>query len=99
MQKMIDRHGLRIAEPLARFLEEEALPGTGIDADAFWRGVAEIFARLTPENRRLLAIRDELQAKIDAQPERSGEAEFLREIGYLVDEPARLHDRPAKCGR
>ena len=57
MQNMIDRHGLRVAEPLARFLEEEALPGTGIDADAFWRGVADIFARLTPENRRLLAIR------------------------------------------
>jgi malate synthase len=87
MQKMIDRHGLRIAEPLVRFLEEEALPGTGLDADAFWRGVADIFARLTPENRRLLAIRDALQAKIDAAPERSGDAAFLREIGYLADEP------------
>src|SRR5437868_4641066 len=88
MQQMIDRHGLQIAEPLARFLEEEALPGTGLEADTFWRGVGEIFARLTPENRRLLGIRDELQAKVDAQPERSGDAEFLREIGYLVDEPA-----------
>ncbi len=88
MQMMIDRHGLRIAEPLVRFLEEEALPGTGLDADAFWRGVAEIFGRLTPENRRLLAIRDEMQAKIDAEPARSGDATFLREIGYLVEEPA-----------
>ncbi len=88
MQQMIDRHGLQVAEPLVRFLEEEALPGTGLDADAFWRGVGEIFARLTPENKRLLAIRDELQAKIDAEPDRSGDAAFLREIGYLVDEPA-----------
>ena len=88
MQQMIDRHGLQIAEPLVLFLEEVALAGTGLDADAFWRGVAEIFARLAPENRRLLAIRDELQAKIDANPERSGDAAFLREIGYLVDEPA-----------
>jgi malate synthase len=85
---MIDRNGLRVAEPLVRFLEEEAIPGTGLEADAFWRGVAEIFTRLTPENRRLLAIRDDLQAKIDAAPERSGDAGFLREIGYLVDEPA-----------
>jgi malate synthase len=87
MQQMVDRHGLRIAEPLARFLEEEALPGTGLGADAFWRGVAGIFERLTPENRRLLAIRDDLQARIDAAPERSGDAAFLREIGYLADEP------------
>ena len=88
MQQMIERHGLGVAEPLVRFLEEEALPGTGLEADAFWQGVAEIFARLTPVNRRLLAIRDELQAKIDAEPGRSGEAAFLREIGYLADEPA-----------
>ena len=88
MQQMINRHGLQVAEPLVRFLEEEALPGTGVEADTFWQGVAEIFARLTPENRRLLAIRDELQAKIDAEPSRSGDAAFLREIGYLADEPA-----------
>src|SRR5437868_979177 len=88
MQQMIDRHGLQIAEPLARFLEEEALPGTGLEADTFWRGVGEIFARLTSENRRLLAIRDDLQARIDAEPTRSGDATFLREIGYLADAPA-----------
>jgi len=87
MQQMIDRHGLRIAEPLARFLEEEAIPGTGVEADAFWAGVAEIFARLTPENKRLLGVRDDLQARIDAAPDRSGDAAFLREIGYLADEP------------
>ncbi|HTU09922.1 MAG TPA: malate synthase G [Allosphingosinicella sp.] len=84
---MIDRHGLRIAEPLARFLEEEALPGTGLDADAFWRGAADIFARLAPENRRLLAIRDALQAEIDAAPARSGDPAFLRDIGYLAEDP------------
>ncbi len=87
MQQMIDRHGLQVAEPLVRFLEEEALPGTGLDADGFWQGMAEIFGRLTPENRRLLAIRDDLQARIDAEPGRSGDAGFLREIGYLADEP------------
>jgi len=87
MQQMVERHGLRIAEPLARFLEEEALPGTGLKTDAFWRGTAAIFARLTPENKRLLKVRDGLQARIDAAPERSGDAAFLREIGYLADEP------------
>jgi len=84
---MVDRNGLRVAEPLARFLEEEALPGTGLEAGAFWTGVAGIFAKLSPENRRLLAIRDALQARIDAEPARSGDPAFLREIGYLADEP------------
>ncbi|HYD12917.1 MAG TPA: malate synthase G [Allosphingosinicella sp.] len=87
MQQMVDRNGLRVAEPLARFLEEEALPGTGLEAGAFWTGVAGIFAKLSPENRRLLAIRDALQARIDAEPARSGDPAFLREIGYLADEP------------
>ena len=96
MQQMVNRNGLRVAEPLARFLDEEALPGTGLEAGAFWRGAAEIFARLTPENRRLLAVRDELQARIDAAPERSGDPAFLREIGYLADEPAPFTIDPDK---
>ncbi len=87
MQHMIDRDGLKVAQPLVRFLEEEALPGTGVASDAFWRGVAGIFARFTPENRALLAVRDDLQVRIDASPGRSGDARFLREIGYLADEP------------
>ena len=96
MDGYIDKAGLNVAEPLVRFIEDEALPGTGIEAQAFWRGAADIFARFTPDNRALLARRDALQAEIDAWCEaRKGTAippadyaAFLREIGYLVDEPA-----------
>ena len=92
---MIDKAGLRVAERLAQFLETQALPGTGIDPADFWRGAAAIYARLAPENRALLAHRDELQAQIDAWYEaRGGQSQdpaaqqmFLREIGYLVPEP------------
>ncbi len=94
MADTIDKAGLQIAATLARFLEEDALPGTGIEPDAFWRGMADIYARFVPVNRALLAIRDSLQAKIDAwhdtHPGRPlGDAyhAFLREIFYLVDEP------------
>ncbi len=91
-----DRAGLQVAAALATFVEERALPGTGIDADAFWRGAADIFATFAPENARLLAVRDALQAKIDLWHEdRAGQPidqqayqAFLREIGYLVEEPA-----------
>ena len=87
---MIDRAGLKVAETLARFIEDEALPGTGIDADRFWQATADLFAGFVPENRALLARRDDLQAQIDARYQAGGVVDeaFLRQIGYLVDEPA-----------
>ena len=96
MQGYTDRAGLQVADPLLRFIEDEALPGTGLGAEAFWRGTAAIFAQVSPENRDLLARRDELQSEIDRWCEaRRGQAiapadyaAFLREIGYLVEEPA-----------
>ena len=96
MSSMIDKSGLKVAEPLVRFIEDRALPGTGIAPDAFWAGMADIYARFAPENAALLATRDDIQAKIDAwhearvgQPIDQAEYQaFLREIGYLVPEPA-----------
>ena len=96
MTSMTDRAGLQVAQALASFIEDRALPNTGIDADAFWRGVAAIFAQFAPENAALLAKRDSIQAQIDAwHQERAGQPidaaayqGFLREIGYLVPEPA-----------
>ncbi|HEX7874304.1 MAG TPA: malate synthase G [Sphingobium sp.] len=93
---MIDRAGLNVDAALAAFIEEQALPGTGIAADAFWTGAAAVFARLAPENRALLAKRDALQASIDgwhdahkgAAVDGDAYAAFLRDIGYLVEEPA-----------
>ncbi|MBV9842035.1 MAG: malate synthase G [Sphingomonadaceae bacterium] len=96
MTNYTDRAGLSVAPALAAFIEERALPGTGIGADAFWTGAADIFARFAEENRTLLARRDVLQAEIDAWHQaRRGAAidpaeyqAFLRSIGYLAPEPA-----------
>jgi len=86
----MNKAGIDVADTLARFIDEEALPGTGVDPAAFWDGVAAIFARFAPENRALLARRDALQAAIDARYFGGGAVDeaYLREIGYLVDEPA-----------
>ena len=86
----VDRAGLQVASVLAEFIEGQALPGTGLEPDVFWRGAADIFARLVPENRALLAKRDDIQAQIDAayRAGKTVDEAFLREIGYLVDEPA-----------
>ena len=87
--------GIEIDSALRRFVEEEVLPGTGQSADAFWFGFSALIRELTPENRRLLQRRDDLQARIDARnqaladraPDPAEEEEFLREIGYLADPP------------
>ncbi|MEP6786311.1 MAG: malate synthase G [Sphingomonadales bacterium] len=92
----VERSGLNVAAVLARFLESEALPGTGIAADAFWSGLAGIMAKFAPVNRALLAKREDLQVQIDAwHMARAGQAwdaaayhAFLTDIGYLVPEPA-----------
>ena len=96
MNGMIEKSGLMVAAELARFIDGDVLPGTGIAAEDFWQGAAAIFARFVPRNADLLAKRDALQVQIDAwHDEHAGrpfDAEayraFLTEIGYLVPEPA-----------
>ena len=91
---MTPRAGLQVAEDLAAFLEDEALPGTGIRAGAFWSGFAGLLAEFAPQNRALLARRDAVQAEIDAwhiarrgQPhDHAAYKAFLAEIGYLLPE-------------
>jgi len=86
---------LRVATVLHDFITAEALAGTGIEADAFWTGLGQLVAELGPRNRELLATRDRLQEQIDeyhrakaGQPlDAAGYERFLREIGYLRDEP------------
>ena len=85
-----DPSGLQIADELYRFVEEEALPGSGVDPQDFWPGAARLFAKYKAMTRALLARRDELQSAIDHYHV-SGSNEpyegFLRRIGYLVEEP------------
>lgn len=96
MTDRIQVGGLQVAKELFDFVNEKAIPGTGIDQDKFWSEFSAIANELAPKNKALLAKRDDLQAKIDAyHTERKGQSlnfaeykAFLQEIGYLVEEGA-----------
>ena len=94
MSDRLDRSGLKVAPELVEFIEGRALSGTGVDAGAFWDGMARMVRDLGPKNRDLLAKRETIQQQIDAwhishkgQPHDAAAYEaFLREIGYLLPE-------------
>ena len=96
MTEYVTRANLQVADELALFVESRALSGTGIAADALWSGLSDILARFVPVNRALLAKRDALQTQIDAWhkahpgpiSDMPAYQAFLRDIGYLVAEPA-----------
>ena len=94
MGNRTEKSGLQIDPLLVDFIESQALPGTGVSADAFWAGFASMVQDLGPENRALLDKRKVLQSKIDAwhiahrdQPhDHEAYTGFLQEIGYLLPE-------------
>ncbi|MHB1304968.1 MAG: malate synthase G [Acidiphilium sp.] len=100
----IEAGGLRIAPVLHRFIEAEALPGTGLDPTLFWQGFGALVTRHAPRNAALLAERDRLQTAIDEwHRARRGAAidlaeyqAFLREIGYLKPGPAAFSVAPPR---
>lgn len=95
MSERITRHRLQVSADLDRFINEQALPGTGVDQDAFWAGVDALFNDLAPRNRELLARRDSLQQQLEAwHRDNPGPVKdmpayrrFLNDIGYLTDVP------------
>ena len=94
MSAMSEINGLKVASVLKTFIDEEALPGTGVESEAFWSGFAKILEDLAPKNRKFLQAREELQSQIDAWHKEHktrtivGNAyrDFLKDIGYLVPE-------------
>ena len=95
MSEYVSQNGIQIAQQLFDFVNERALPGTGVDRAKFWAGFADLLGTFSPRNAELLAKRQKLQAQIDAwhvdhkgQPIDQAEYQaFLKDIGYLVEEP------------
>ena len=96
MSDRIEKYGLKIAQSLADFIDHEALPGTGVVPDNFWKGLSDLTHDFGPKNRSLVAHRELLQSQIDdwhsarkGQPHNAEAYKlFLSEVGYLVPEGA-----------
>ncbi len=94
MGERISIGNLAIEKVLFDLVNGEIMPGTGVEPAAFWQGFEQILAALIPRNRELLAIRDDLQAKLDhwhqvnsTKPHDAQRyRQFLQQIGYLLDE-------------
>ncbi|WP_449121983.1 malate synthase G [Pseudomonas viridiflava] len=98
MTDFIKCQRLKVAVNLQRFVEEEVLPGTGLDPEAFWEGFDALVHELAPRNRELLAERERLQAELDAWHKKHpgpisdmpAYREFLTSIGYLRPVPEQV---------
>nr|WP_314561110.1 malate synthase G [uncultured Pseudomonas sp.] len=96
MTEHVQVGGLQVAKVLFDFVNNEAIPGTGITADQFWAGADKVIHDLAPKNKALLAKRDDFQARIDTWHQtHAGQAHdpvaykaFLHDIGYLLPEAA-----------
>ena len=94
MNGYVARGALQVDARLARLIDEDALPGSGVEAGAFWAALDRLLHDFAPENRALLERRAELQAQIDnwhrnrrGQPhDAAAYRAFLADIGYLVPE-------------
>jgi malate synthase len=90
---------LHVASNLHQFINQQVLPGTGVEQAAFWSGFDKLVQDLAPKNIALLAERDRLQTELDAWHKANPGAikgaagmkayrKFLEKIGYLVPVPA-----------
>ncbi|OOY03468.1 malate synthase G [Thioclava sp. F28-4] len=94
MAQRVARNELQVAVELAAFIEDQALPGTGVAPERFWEGLSDLLHTQGQKNRALLETREAIQSKLDdwhAHHRAEGfdfedYKSFLKEIGYLLPE-------------
>ncbi|MCM3569255.1 malate synthase G [Neobacillus mesonae] len=83
---------LQVASELYEFINHEVLPESRVEESRFWGGFEQLIKDLTPKNRELLAVRDEIQMKINEWHKQNQQFDFnqyktfLQQIGYLEPE-------------
>ena len=92
--KMVDKNGLKISSTLFEFINNEAIPNTGVKNEDFWNKFSNVVHELAPINKKLIQKRENIQKKIDAWHKSRKEKDFdkneyvnfLKSIGYLIEE-------------
>ena len=91
---LIDKNGLKISSKLFDFINNEAIPGTGIKIEEFWSNFEKTVHELAPINKNLIEKRENIQNKInDWHKQNAGKelnkkeyTKFLKSISYIVEE-------------
>jgi len=91
--KKIKILNLEVDSELKSFIDEEAIPGTGLSSEDFWSGFDQAVHKLAPVNKKLIEKRDIIQRKIDDWHKNKKDKDFnkseyinfLRSISYLID--------------
>ena len=92
--KKVNVNNLKVSEDLIKFVNEEAIPGTSLDVDKFWKGFDEAVHALTPINKKLLKKREDIQKKIDdwhlsqrdSNFKKDEYFKFLKSIDYIAED-------------
>ena len=94
MEKYTQIGSLQVAKELYEFIKLEVIPETGVSIDQFWNGFGDIVKDLSPKNKKLLAIRDDMQHKVNEWHQTNPQFDlneyktFLTDLNYLEEETA-----------
>ena len=91
---LVEKNGLKISSALYEFINNEAIPGTKLNSEDFWKKFSNVTHELAPINKRLIEKREVIQKKIDEwhksnqgkEFDKEKYIKFLKSIGYLVEE-------------
>ena len=92
--KIVEKNSLKISSVLFDFINNEAIPGTNIESEHFWKGFSNVVHELAPLNKSLIEKREIIQKKIDDWHKLNNQKDFdkneyinfLKSIGYLIEE-------------
>ena len=92
--KIVEKNSLKISSVLFDFINNEAIPGTNIESEHFWKGFSNVVHELAPLNKSLIKRREIIQKKIDDWHKLNNQKDFdkneyinfLKSIGYLIEE-------------
>jgi len=89
----IEKNSLKVSAELLKFINNEAIPGTNLNSEVFWKNFEEVVYELAPINKQLIEKREIIQKKIDEWHKKNKGNDFnkdeyinfLKSISYIVD--------------